>query len=44
MVGEAKFVAKIFHLFIDMDKMIGGNFERGLTAMKSIVEAGGSQR
>ncbi len=44
MVGEANFVAKIFHLFIDMDKMIGGNFERGLTDMKSIVEAGGSQR
>jgi Polyketide cyclase / dehydrase and lipid transport len=44
MVGQANFIAKIVHLFVDMDTMIGGNFERGLADMKSIVEAGGSQR
>ena len=44
MVGQANFVVKIVHLFVDMDKMIGGNFERGLADMKSVVEAGGSQR
>ena len=44
MVGQANFIAKIIHLFVDMDRMIGGNFERGLADMKSIVEAGGTQR
>jgi len=44
MVGQANFVAKIIHLFVDMDRMIGGNFERGLTDLKLIVEAGGRQR
>jgi len=44
MVGQANFVAKIIHLFVDMDTMIGGNFERGLVDLKSIVEAGGSRR
>jgi hypothetical protein len=44
MVGQANFIAKIVHLFVDMETMIGGNFERGLADMKSIVEAGGSQR
>ena len=44
MVGQTNFIAKIIHLFVDMDTMIGGNFERGLADMKSIVEAGGTQR
>jgi len=44
MVGQANFIAKIIHLFVDMDTMIGGNFERGLADLKSIVEAGGSRR
>jgi Polyketide cyclase / dehydrase and lipid transport len=44
MVGQTNFVAKIVHLFVDMDTMIGGNFERGLADMKMVVEAGGSQR
>jgi hypothetical protein len=28
------------HLFMSMDRMIGGQFEKGLASMKSIVEAG----
>lgn len=28
------------HLFMDMDKMVGGQFEKGLAQMKSVVEAG----
>ncbi len=44
MAGHVNFVAKIVHLFVDMDKMIGGNFERGLADMKSVVEAGGGAR
>ena len=40
MTGDVNFIAKAIHLFMNMDKMIGGNFERGLADMKSIVEAG----
>ena len=39
MSGEKNFMAKAFHLFVNMDKMIGGQFEKGLAEMKSIVEA-----
>jgi hypothetical protein len=38
MFGEKNFMAKAIHLFMNMDKMIGGQFEKGLAAMKSIVE------
>jgi len=39
MTGDVNFMAKVIHLFMDMDKMIGGNFEKGLADMKSVVEA-----
>jgi hypothetical protein len=39
MAGDVNFIAKAIHLFVDMDKMIGGNFEKGLAHMKSVVEA-----
>jgi hypothetical protein len=39
MAGDVNFIAKVIHLFMDMDKMIGGNFEKGLADMKSVVEA-----
>ena len=39
MFGENNFMAKAIHLFMNMDKMIGGQFEKGLASMKSIVEA-----
>ena len=39
MNGENNFMAKAIHLFMNMDKMIGGQFETGLAQMKSIVEA-----
>ena len=38
MTGEKNFMAKAIHLFIDMDKMIGGQFEKGLAQIKSLVE------
>ena len=38
MSGKNTFMAKAIHLFIDMDKMIGGQFEKGLAKMKTIVE------
>jgi hypothetical protein len=39
MFGEKNFMAKAIHLFMNMDKMIGGQFEKGLTDMKAIAEA-----
>ena len=39
MGGKVNFVAKVVHLFVDMDTMIGANFEKGLADMKSVVEA-----
>ena len=39
MSGDKNFMAKAIHLFMNMDKMIGGQFEKGLAEMKSIVEA-----
>jgi len=38
MAGKVNFVAKVIHLFVDMDRMIGTNFEKGLADMKSVVE------
>jgi len=39
MAGKNNFMAKAIHLFMNMDKMIGGQFETGLAQMKLIVEA-----
>jgi uncharacterized protein YndB with AHSA1/START domain len=39
MSGEKNLMAKAIHLFVSMDKMIGGQFEKGLADMKAIVEA-----
>ncbi|MEX0717301.1 MAG: SRPBCC family protein [Planctomycetaceae bacterium] len=38
MFGENDFVSKAFCLFMDMDQMLGGDFEKGLAAMKAVVE------
>ena len=38
MTGQKNFVGKIFHLIMSCDKMIGGQFEKGLAAIKTIVE------
>jgi uncharacterized protein YndB with AHSA1/START domain len=38
MFGKKNFMAKAIHLFMNMDKMIGGQFEKGLAEMKSVVE------
>jgi hypothetical protein len=39
MVGDKNFIAKAFHLFVNIDKMVGGDFEKGLAQMKSVAEA-----
>jgi hypothetical protein len=38
MDGENSFMAKAASLFMDMDKLIGGDFEKGLAAMKTAAE------
>ena len=43
MFGEKNFIAKAVHLVMNMDKMIGGQFEKGLADMKSAVEAPAKQ-
>lgn len=39
MTGEKNFVAKAIHLVMSMDRMVGGQFEKGLAAMKTVAEA-----
>jgi Polyketide cyclase / dehydrase and lipid transport len=43
MTGTNNFMAKAIHLFMNMDKMIGGQFEKGLASMKSVVESAPKQ-
>jgi len=44
MSGENNFIGKAFSLFMNMDKMIGGDFEKGLAQMKQTAEGGATQR
>ncbi len=39
MYGRQNFIGKAFCLFMDMDQMVGGDFEKGLSNLKAIVEA-----
>ena len=39
MTGTNNFIGKAFCLFMNMDKTVGGDFERGLAQMKSVAEA-----
>jgi hypothetical protein len=39
MKGTNNFMGKAFCLFMNMDKMIGGDFEKGLAHMKALAEA-----
>ena len=38
MHGETPYWAKIFHVFFNMDKMVGGDFENGLAKLKAAAE------
>ncbi len=38
MEGPVPYFGKIIHLFFNMDKMVGGDFEAGLAAMKAAAE------
>lgn len=39
MHGPNRFVSKIMQVFMDMDRMIGKDFEAGLAKLKSVAEA-----
>jgi polyketide cyclase/dehydrase/lipid transport protein len=39
MSGDNNFVGKAFSLFMNMDKMIGADFEKGLAKMKTVAES-----
>jgi uncharacterized protein YndB with AHSA1/START domain len=39
MTGENGFLAKAIHLFLDMDALVGRDFEKGLAQMKAAVES-----
>lgn len=38
MYGPKNFMSKMFCMFMDMDKMVGGDFEKGLAQMKETAE------
>ncbi len=38
MHGPVPYVAKIMHVFLDMDSMVGKDFEAGLANLKSVAE------
>ena len=38
MQGPTPFIGKIIHVFINMDKMVGGDFETGLANLKAAAE------
>lgn len=39
MDGDQNFFAKVMCIFMDMDKMVGGDFEKGLASLKQVSEA-----
>jgi uncharacterized protein YndB with AHSA1/START domain len=39
MEGHNNFVGKAFSVFVNMDKMIGNDFEKGLSQLKAVAEA-----
>jgi uncharacterized protein YndB with AHSA1/START domain len=38
MTGTNNYIGKIFCLFVNMDKMVGGQFEEGLQSLKNLTE------
>ncbi len=42
MTGTNNFIGKVFGLIMNMDKMVGGDFEKGLASLSSIVEKANS--
>jgi uncharacterized protein YndB with AHSA1/START domain len=38
MQGPAPFLTKVMQVFINMDRMVGGDFETGLSSLKAVAE------
>jgi len=38
MQGEVPYIAKVVHVFFDMDRMVGGDFHAGLVKLKAVAE------
>jgi uncharacterized protein YndB with AHSA1/START domain len=38
MSGHKNYMSKMFCMFMNMDKMVGGDFEKGLASIKGVVE------
>lgn len=38
MHGPVPYISKILHLFFDIDRMVGGDFEAGLASLKGLAE------
>ncbi len=38
MTGKNNFMSKVFGLFVDCEKMVGKDFEKGLASIKAVVE------
>lgn len=38
MTGQVPFMAKVAHVFFNMDRMVGGDFEAGLASLKTLAE------
>jgi hypothetical protein len=43
MTGHKNFMSKAVCLFMNMDKVVGGDFEKGLAQMKKVAEGGAKQ-
>jgi len=41
MYGQKNYVSKVMCMFLSMDKMIGGQFEKGLADLKALSESPG---
>ncbi len=39
MLGQNNFISKAIQIFVDCEKMVGGQFEKGFAEMKAITEA-----
>lgn len=39
MAGNNNFIGKAFSVFVNMDKMVGGDFEKGLAKLKGVSES-----
>ena len=44
MSGKSNYVSKVFRVFMDMDKMVGGQFEQGMANLNAVVQPAAAVR